>query len=245
MKPPSSAGTEHALTNLLVDALPDTGRRMVLATAEHVRIRVNQLLCEVGQPIEFAYFPLDCLISATTALEEGGIVGAVAIGREGVSGFPLIFGVGEASMREVGEVAGDALRVPAAVFFDLQATYPAFRVYLARYADAVVKLLAQTLACNRFHNVEKRCARWLLMTQDRVGSDRLALTHELLAQMLGTYRPTVSLALQQLEAAGLVRPERRAVIILSREGLEAVSCECYRAVQERFEGYYRVLTGER
>lgn len=240
--PPSSG---RVLSNLLIDALPESGQRTIYANVEHTRIRANQLICDVDQPIEYVYFPLDCLISATTTLEGGGVVEAVTIGREGLSGLPLVFGVREASMREVGEVAGDALRLPSAVFLDLHANLPALQVYVARYADAVVKLLAQTLACNRFHRVEARCARCLLMMQDRVGSDRLALTHELLAQMLGTYRPTVSLALQQLEAAGLVRPERRAVTILSREGLEAVSCECYRVVQQRFQRYYQVLTGER
>jgi len=230
--------------NLLVAGLPEMSRDILLAHAERVSIRPNLLLCDVDQPIEFAYFPLDCLISGTTVLAEGGIVEALTIGREGFAGLPLIFGAREGSMREVGQLKGDALRVPTAAFLDLYARLPVFRARVSRYADAVVKLLVQTLACNRFHRIEERCARWLLMTQDRVGADRLALTHEFIAQMLGTYRPTISLALQQMEDAGLIRPERGAVTILDREGLEALSCECYDVVQQRFEAYYRVLTGE-
>lgn len=226
--------------NWLLNALP-ADELARLGPLQARRVALNEVFNEAGDNIEYAYFPTTSLISASTILNDGGAVEAFTIGREGMSGLPLAFGVSEASVREMGEIPGEAIRVPARAIREALPSSPRLRELLGHYADATMKQLAQTVACNRGHQIEQRCARWLLLTQDQMASDRFALTHEVLSYMLGTNRPTVTLALQQLRKAGLIDYTRGAVAIRDRVALELVSCECYVPIRARFQAYRKLL----
>jgi CRP-like cAMP-binding protein len=133
------------------------------------------------------------------------------------------------------QVPGAALRIKSTSFESIVVKMPKLHSILARYTLALLGQIAQSAACNRVHDVDARCARWLLMTHDRVGEDSFQLTHEFLAQMLGVHRPTVSLAANMLQKAGLIRYARGLITITDRKNLERASCDCYRAIIDEYE----------
>jgi CRP-like cAMP-binding protein len=190
-----------------------------------------------GQPTEFAYFPHAGVFSMVSLPhEENGLIVEVAtIGNEGMIGLPLLLGGDNIPGECFCQVPGQAARIPAAKFQEFIDALPGFRRVLLRYTQALIAQIAQGGACNRMHPIEKRCARWLLMTQDRVGANHFHLTQEFLAQMLGVRRPSVSIAANMLQEEGFITYSRGLVMITDRKGLEAASCNCYRVIQGAFE----------
>jgi CRP-like cAMP-binding protein len=172
------------------------------------------------------------MISLVVATEDGRAVEVGVVGREGFSGAALAVGLRTSSVREVVQIAGDGFRIGAAAVEKLMRTAPELRMIMGRYAVVLGMQISQTAACNRLHSVEQRLARWLLVTRDRVDSGFLPITHDFLATMLGTDRPTVSLAASVMQKKGILEYKRGAVKILDRKKLQECSCECYQVIEQ-------------
>lgn len=220
--------------NLLLRALPpETARRL----AEHlvtIDTPSRTELYEPGDTVNRVYFPLDSVISMTAPVS--GAWGEVAtVGQEGMVGLPTLFGTDMANMRFFVQIGGRIAVAPAHTFIELLKSDDALRVIMLRYAHAMFTQIGQSVVCNQRHSLRQRCARWLLMTHDRVPGDQFHLTHEYLAVMLGVRRAGVTVAAGNLQKAGLIRYRRGEIVIVNRPGLEAVSCECYRLVANVYD----------
>jgi CRP-like cAMP-binding protein len=223
----------------VLQSLPADDRRRLEARAERVRLELRQVLYWPDEPITHVWFPIDAVGSLLTLLGAGESVEAGLVGREGVIGLPLFLGAERTHGRAVCQVAGAAWRLPAAAFLEEAGPDGPLRARLLRYTQTLFQQVAQTSGCNRLHAHEERCARWLLMTHDRLPGDTFSLTQEYLGLMLGVSRPSVTVVMGALQRAGLVSYHRGALTILDRAGLEAAACECYaisRAETERLLG---------
>jgi CRP-like cAMP-binding protein len=221
-------------TNRILEALPPADHDRLLGVMAPVGLEIKTVLFEPGEPIDAVYFPLDGVISLVTPLEDGAIVEVATVGNEGIVGVPLVLG-GSLAVRAISQMAGRSLRMEAPAFIrELKSGGP-LQDLVQNYIQALFGQISQAAACNRLHTNEERLSRWLLMSHDRVGVDQFAITHEFLGQMLGSRRATVTLSAGILQAAGLIRYRRGQVTILDREGLEAVSCECYGAIKEELD----------
>jgi CRP-like cAMP-binding protein len=214
---------------------PDEAARLEPAL-EAVTLDCGQVLAGVGEAFEHVYFPGDSVLSVISRMSDGGAVEVGTVGNEGMASVIVVLG-GEANGNEtVAQIPGTASRVPVGTFMEGLETQPEFRRLLNRYTAAYLSQVAQTAACNRLHGIEARCARWLLMTHDRVNeASRFPLTQEYLAIMLGVRRSGVSVAAGALRDAGLIRYSRGAIRVLDRAGLEAAACECYGKVRHHFD----------
>lgn len=221
--------------NLLLAGLPRKDRLHLLASCETVELTFADVLCEAEDRISYVYFPADSFISLVIPLNSLASLEVELVGNEGMVGVPLVLGVHASPLRVVVQGAGSALRMTAAAFLDELELSPALRNKLQRYAFVLLAQLAQTAACNRFHSLDARLARWLLMMHDRAHADEFYLTHEVLARMLGVRRVGVTNAAGLLQERKLVRYRRGNITILDRNGLEAASCECYRAVTDTYK----------
>jgi CRP-like cAMP-binding protein len=226
-------GTNHS-GNHLLEALPADDRDRLMRGFTPVSLRMKTVLFEPGQEVASVHFPLDGVISLVAALEDGAIVEVATVGNEGIVGVPLVFG-GNLSVRAISQVPGRTLRMEAAMFVEESERAGPFRHLVQNYLQALFTQISQAAACNRLHSNEERLSRWLLMSHDRVGTDTFPITHEFLAQMLGSRRATVTLSAGLLQAAGLIRYHRGQVTILDRVGLENVSCECYRVIKSALD----------
>lgn len=205
----------------------------MLERTEIVTIRPKETVYERDQPIEFAHFPENCVISLVTELEDGDVVEAMTVGNDGFAGIAVFHGLASSRLTAVGQISGESRRLPVEDFRRLMAACPSLYRLLHRYSQFVFETVSQSAACNRLHVIQQRCARWLLMSQDRVGRDKFDLTQEFLAVMLGVRRPGVTVAMGQLQRAGLITHKRGNITIVNRAGLEKASCECYRTIRER------------
>jgi CRP-like cAMP-binding protein len=232
--PPSKA-PKPPVGNWLLDSLPRADIERVQPHLETVPVAIKQVIYEPNGPIQHVYFPTSCIISLVTYLKDGSSVEMATVGLEGMVGLPVFLGTDTMPSRAFGQVAGNSLRITTAAFTaEVKRNGPLVRV-LNRYTQALFNQVAQTTACNRVHLVEQRCARWLLQTHDRVGSDQFLLTQEFLAQMLGVRRSGVSAAAGLLQKAGLIRYARGRITILDRAGLESAACECYGVIKREFD----------
>lgn len=223
------------VVNRLLEGLPRATRDRVLKQCEPVSLEFGATLCERDERIRFVYFPLKAFISLVATVGDHPPFEIALIGNEGMLGGTLVLGPDYARLRGVVQGPGDALRMPAARFRRELRASPAFRAAISRYLYVVLAQLARTAACTRFHEVEARLARWLLMTHDRAHADRFHLTHQYLADMLGVRRSAVTIAAGTLQRRKLIRYTRGEIDILHRAGLEAVSCECYQVVVADYE----------
>jgi CRP-like cAMP-binding protein len=190
----------------------------------------------VEGPIERVYFPWDGVCSFTTTMRDGRTVEVGTIGNEGVVGISAYFGGGLPDTETIVQVPGEgAAMMRAGTFVSEMERRGALYQLVRRYSQALLALMAQSVACNALHDMDQRCARWLLMTHDRVDGDTLLLTQEYLATMLGARRPTVTLVAKRLQARGLIDYRRGRIVIRNRPGLARLSCECYGVVRAQFE----------
>jgi CRP-like cAMP-binding protein len=221
--------------NGILDAAPPSILRSFGDQAEPVRLGRRHVFLRPDEEIEDVYFPTSSVASWLATLSDGKVAEVATIGNEGLVGAPLIYGERSSPFMVINQVPGDALRLPAPVFTSALQEDAAFRGLMTRYLDALVVQIGQSAACNSLHSVLARTARWVLMTRDRTGKDELELTHELLADMLGVSRPTVTAAVGELQERGLVQSVWGQLRILDRPGLEGVVCECYGIITARYQ----------
>ncbi|MYL24900.1 helix-turn-helix domain-containing protein [Halomonas alkaliantarctica] len=232
--------TLHAPTaNQLLAGLPEAELQPFMADCETVELAFGDVLFQPADPMTHVYFPLNSFISLIVVIEGDSQLEVTMAGREGMLGIPLVLGMEEAPLLALVQGAGTALRINAANFQQRLRVSPVLHQRLKRYIYVVMNQLAKSAACNHFHRIEGRLARWLLMTQDRAGSNRLQLTHEFLAMMLGVRRAGITMAAISMQRQGLIRYHRGAIEVLDRPGLINVSCDCYR---EDCALYSKVLT---
>ncbi len=213
----------------------------IVETGELVEMPARYGIYDADQTILEVFFPTDCVLSVVTRMQSGEMIEVGTIGREGTSGIPLLMGGTTTANDCYCQVPGRAIKMSTEHFHHLRTTNTAFRTVLDRYLQAYVNFLGQLTGCNRLHRVYERCARWLLLTHDRVGQDEIWLTHEYLAMMLGSRRTGVSLALAALRSAGFIRYAHGCITIVDRPGLEETTCECYLVAQKQFSGFLRAV----
>ena len=225
-----------AAANSLLAALPHREYQHLLSYLEPVTLTFGEVLYEPGKPIRHVYFPTDCLVSLLTLVEGHLALEVGLVGREGMVGFPLALGVDVSPVRALVQGAGPALRMNAARFRTELRASPPLQHELHRYVHTMMAQISQTAACNRFHMVEARLARWLLMTRDRVCSGEFRMTHEFLSHMLGVRRVGVTEAATALQRRNLIEYRRGNIRILDDRGLEAACCSCYKVVRDMHDG---------
>ena len=224
--------TGKPVSNKVLLSVPDKEYRAIRPHLEYLSMPRQLSLYEPNNPLKFAYFPNTGMVSLVIELEDGRTVEVGEVGKEGFAGIPAWVGMMRSQVREIVQIAGDGFRVRAEALQNVLKSSPQLQQILTRYAVSQGMQIAQTAACNRLHNIEQRFARWLLITQDRVDSPRFAITQDFLATMLGTDRPTVSLAAGILQKKGAIKWTRNSVHVLSRAKLEKCACECYAAIRE-------------
>lgn len=224
------------VANRLLAALPRREHQRLLTTLEPITLNFGEVLYEAGKPIRHVYFPSDSLLSLLTLVDGHKALETGLVGREGMLGVPLALGINTSPVRAVVLGTGTALRMTSAHFRSEHGKYGPLHRELNRYIHERMVQLTQTAACNRFHPVEGRLARWLLMTHDRMGTKHFRLTQELLGNMLGVLRVAVTKAAGALQRRKLISYRRGNISILDQRGLEAASCGCYRIVKDMHEG---------
>jgi len=218
--------------NRLLACLAPADYALLLTALEPVDLPSKRVLHARDQPIDHVYFPETAVCSIIAVMESGDAAESGTVGRDGFIGVPVALGGDSAPFDTIVQVPGRALRMSAAKFREYLEVSPSMRSLIERHIQALLVQSFQSTACNRLHPLLQRCCRWLLLTHDRVGSAELLLTHDLLAVMVGVRRPSVTLAVQQLERLGLVAYRRGRLAIRDRKGLEDLCCECYAVVQE-------------
>jgi CRP-like cAMP-binding protein len=220
------------VSNLILLSTSDSDYSSLRPHLEYVNLPDHLVLHEAGGKLEFAYFPNRGLISLVVVMKDGKTAEAGIVGNEGFTGTPAAVGLSMSPLRAVVQITGDGFRVEVGALQNTLESAPRLQWMLSRYAVVLSMQVAQTAACNRLHDIEQRLARWLLMTRDRVDSGSLPITHDFLATMLGTDRPTVSLAAGVLQRKELIEYTRGAVKIVNRKKLEESACECYGVIQQ-------------
>ena len=220
--------------NWLLRSLPAPERDRLYPHLQLVNMPLGMVVYEPGAKLRHIYFPTNSIISLLYVLKDGASAEIAVVGRDGMVGLPRFHGVESAAERGVVQVRGVAYRIRADEFASVVRELPGLRAELHRYAAALFTMAAQSSGCNRRHSVEQRCARWLLTVHDRVGRDQFEVTQQVLAEMLGVRRATVSVAAAEMQRQGMIRYSRGRLTIVRREGLETVSCGCYRVVHSTF-----------
>jgi len=227
------SGSSNRPRNRLLLALPTSDLKRLMPELEHIRCQREQILVDADGSLEHVFFPDSGVVSVVAVYEDGSIIEMATIGREGCTGVQAAFGIKSSSVRFLVQIPGSATKMSRAVFTRAMSSMPAFRSLMYAYVQAFLEQVLVSGACNGAHGLKERLARWLLMMRDRDDDDELQITHDLLAEMLGVHRPSITNAARELENAGLIARGRRQVTILDRQGLEKASCECYRLVRMR------------
>jgi CRP-like cAMP-binding protein len=221
-----------AILNSLLAALPRKSYLRLLPGLAPVELVFGEVLYEPGEPIRDVYFPSRSLVSLLTLVEGHLALEVGMVGREGMVGIPLTLGADVSPVRALVQGAGPAMKMSATRFRSELRSSPPLQRELNRYVHAMMAQISQTAGCNRFHVVEARLARWLLMTRDRVRSGQFRMTHEFLSHMLGVRRVGVTEAASALQRQKLIEYRRGNIRILDDRGLEAACCSCYQVVKD-------------
>src|SRR6187455_94261 len=221
--------------NRLLAALPRDEYDHLLPRLQQVSFDLGEVVYEFGGHLDFVYFPTTAIVSLLYTMENGSSAEMGLTGNDGVVGVALFMGGGTMPNRAVVQSAGDAIRMKAKVLQEEFALGGEFQHLLLRYTQALLTPISQTAVCNRLHSVEQQLCRWLLLSRDRVKSDELIMTQELIADMLGVRREGVTVAAGRLQDSGAISYVRGHIKILNRQKLEDTACECYRVVKEEFD----------
>jgi CRP-like cAMP-binding protein len=240
--PPSTDGARPERNRLLA-ALPRAEYEALIPRLEDVRLAHGQVLGVRGAPIEHVYFPRDAVASTIVVTGADRFVGGGSIGSEGMTGLAVSLDDGTSGDDVICHIPGDAARMEAGAFRAAFERSPQVREILRRYTLALLGQVTRTAGCNLVHTLEQRCARWLLMTDDRVDGKEFLLTHDLLAAILGVRRPPLSVAARRLQQAGLIRYRRGCMQVLDRDRLQAAACDDYRLTREIYDRLFSGLDG--
>src|SRR6202047_980497 len=220
------------VSNKVLLATPDNEYELMRADLTYIDLPDHLSLHEPTQKIEFVYFPNRGMVSQVVVTKDGRTVEVGVVGNEGYVGAGLAVGLSRSSVREVVQIAGDGFQIRGNELGPILRSAPQLQMILGRHTGLQGMQVAQTAACNRLHDIQQRLSRWLLMTQDRVGSGVLPITHDFIATMMGTDRSTVSVVAALLQKKGIIEYVRGAVNIMNRRELEKSACECYAVIQQ-------------
>jgi CRP-like cAMP-binding protein len=219
--------------NRLLLAVPPRNLKQLLPDLEHVECHREQVLIDADGPLDHVFFPDSGVVSVVAVYSDGSIIEMATIGREGATGFQAVFGAKVSSARLFVQLSGTAARMSRRAFVRAMDSIPAFRQLMYAHVHAFLEQVMVSAACNGAHSLKQRLARWLLMMRDRYDGDVLPVTQDLLAEMLGVHRPTITNVARALQNDGLIEGRRGNVTILDRDGLIGASCECYQLVRAR------------
>jgi len=221
--------------NHLLASLPADTRERLFPHLELVPMPLGHVLYESGNRLRHVYFPTTCIVSLLYVMEDGASAEIAVVGNEGIIGIALFMGGETTPSRALVQSAGHAFRLKGPLLKDEFNRSGVLQQLLLRYTQALLTQMAQTAVCNRHHSVDQQLCRWLLLSLDRVSSNKLAMTQELIANMLGVRREGVTAAAGRLQSAGLIHYSRGRITVLDRPGLEARACECYAVVKKEFD----------
>ncbi len=230
----TAVSTTEARKNFLLDSLPKVELERLISHLELATLPLGKVLYESGDKLDYAYFPTTAIVSLLYIMENGATAEIGVVGNDGILGIALFMGGNTTPNRAIIQSSGKALRISAK---DLMAEFSRgdkFQNVLLRYTQALITQIPQTAVCNRLHTVEQQLCRWLLLSHDRLDSDVLVMTHDLISNMLGVRREGVTLAAQKLVAKGLIKSVRGTMTVLDRPGLEQAVCECYEVVNTEY-----------
>jgi len=233
--------SHNPLINHLLATLPADVYERVFPHLEQVLMPLGEVLYESGDKLRNLVFPTTCIISLLYVMENGSSAEIAVVGNEGIIGLALFMGGGTMPNRAVVQSAGYVYRIRPHYFMQEFERHGALHHLMLRYTQALITQMAQTAVCNRHHSVDQQLCRWLLLSLDRLTSNTLTMTQELIANMLGVRREGVTEAAGKLQQAGLIEYSRGRITVLDRPGLEARVCECYQVVKTEFERLLPVL----
>ena len=219
--------------NRLLLALPSRDLKRLMPQLTHMSCRREQVLTDADSSLDHVYFPDSGVVSVVAVYSDGSIIEMATIGREGCTGVQAVFGAKTSSARFFVQIPGSAAQMSRAAFARAMRSMPSFRRLAFAYVQAFQEQVMVSAACNGAHSLKERLARWLLMMRDRSDGDTLLISQDLLAEMLGAQRPSITNTAAELEHAGLIQRGRQQVTIVNRKGLVAASCECYQLVRAR------------
>ena len=217
--------------NHLLAALPVSVRRRFLSCLKLVEFKQGEVICESGRPLEFVYFPIDCIISLVHVMLDGASAGVSVVGYEGMVGVTVFMGGESTLSRAVVQNKGFAYRMPS---LKLQQEFNAdvdLRVLMLRFTQTLITQMSQTAVCNRHHSIDQQLCRWLLLSLDRLSGSSLKMTQELIASMLGVRRESVTEAAGKLQKRSVIEYHRGQITVIDRLQLEALCCDCYALVK--------------
>jgi CRP-like cAMP-binding protein len=221
--------------NRLLDRLPDASYERLRPHLQAANFKMKQVLFEARVDVDRIYFPVNCVTSSVTVMENGTAIEVATVGREGAIGLPALTVVAVSPHRVFAQIPGKLLRIDASRFNAIARKDSEVWSTMALYLQAFLFQVSQSVACNGLHIVSQRCCRWLLLTHDRVDGDTMALTHEFLSMMLGVRRASVSTVLSDLQQRGLIQSRAGQITVLDRKGLEKAACECHRTATTEYE----------
>lgn len=228
--------------NNLLNALPSEEYERIFPYMELVKMPLGGVIYESGEMLHYVHFPVDCIVSLLYVMENGSSAEIAVVGFEGVIGIALFMGGQTMPNRAVIQSEGYAYRIPQNRFMQEFNQHGTLLFMMLKYTQALFTQMAQTAVCNRHHSVDQQLCRWLLLSLDRLPSNELVMTQELIANMLGVRREGVTEAAGRLRQAGLIQYNRGHITVLDRKGLEARVCECYQVVKSEFDRLLPVTT---
>lgn len=237
--PAAPDGGSGAVENKILLGLPRKERALILSKSEYLSFPAHTLLTEMSEAIEFCYFLNGGVVSIIHVMTDGKSVEVGLTGKEGFVGLPLIVGYSTSPTRAIVQIEAAGYKIGARDLKNILSACPKLKEGLHRYSQELSVQAIQIAACNRLHEVDERLARWLLMSQDRVGKSTFPLTQEFISHMLGTRRASVTVAAGILQKAGLITYTRGKVTIENRAGLKSASCECYEAINRQIESWQK------
>jgi CRP-like cAMP-binding protein len=217
--------------NDLLASLPPEAQERLYPHLREVELPLGMEIYAASQEIKSVYFPINCIISLMYVMIDGASAEISVVGHEGIVGIAVFMGGDSTPSRAIVQSAGQAYRLPAAELKREFNSDPAMRMLLLRYTQALITQMSQTAVCNRHHTIDQQLCRWLLLSMDRLPSNELTMTQELIANMLGVRREGVTEAAGKLQKLGVIRYQRGHITVLDRERLEELCCECYEVVR--------------